>query len=143
MDEQKQQQINKAAETFVEAVRESYQTGAARGQSAQELNAELAQQFFSSVNEHLRTHADANREMTQELVEKQQRSQEAGQQITQESVGAYMDFVNSMFAFSQGAAQEGAQAQEGAKQTKKGQGEGEQEEEKGLIEKAKDKLTGH
>jgi putative cell wall-binding protein len=108
MDEQKQQQINEAAEQFAEAVKESYQTMADRGQSAQELNAQLAQQFFSSVNEHLRTHAEANREMTQQLLEQQQRQQEAGQQIAQESVGAYMDFVNSMFSVSQGAAQEGA-----------------------------------
>ena len=50
MDEQKQQKINEAAERFSEAVRESYQTVATRGQSAQELNAEMAQQFFSSVN---------------------------------------------------------------------------------------------
>ncbi len=113
MDEQQQQQVNQAAEEFSNAVKESYQTMADRGQSAQELNAQLAQQFFSSVNEHLRTHAEANREMTQQLLEQQQRQQEAGQQIAQESVGAYMDFVNSMFAVSQDA------AQEGAKQTKK------------------------
>ena len=43
----------------------------------------------------------------------QQRQVKAGQQIAQECVGAYMDFVNSMFSVSQGA------AQEGAKQTKK------------------------
>jgi putative cell wall-binding protein len=108
MDEQKQQQINEAAEQFAEAVKESYQTMADRGQSAQELNAQLAQNFFNSVNEQLRTHAEANREMTQQLLEQQQRQQEAGQQIAQESVGAYMDFVNSMFSVSQGAAQEGA-----------------------------------
>ena len=105
MDEQKQQQINEAAEQFAEAVKESYQTMADRGQSAQELNAQLAQQFFSSVNEHLRTHAEANREMTQQLLEQQQRTQEAGQQIAQESVGAYMDFVNSIFSASQAAPQ--------------------------------------
>jgi hypothetical protein len=53
--------------------------------------------------------------MTQQLLEQQQRTQEAGQQIAQESVGAYMDFLNSVSSFSQGAAQEGAE--EGAKQT--------------------------
>ena len=108
MDEQQQQRINQAAEEFATAVKASYQTMADRGQSAQELNAQLAQNFFSSVNEHLRTEAEANREMTQQLAEQQQRQQEAGQQIAQESVGAYMDFVNSMFSVSQGAAQEGA-----------------------------------
>jgi putative cell wall-binding protein len=108
MDEQQQQRVNQAAEEFAEAVKQSYQSMADRGQSAQELNAQLAQNFFNSVNEHLRTHAEANREMTQQLLEQQQRQQEAGQQIAQESVGAYMDFVNSMFSVSQGTAQEGA-----------------------------------
>jgi putative cell wall-binding protein len=108
MDEQQQQRVNQAAEEFAEAVKQSYQSMADRGQSAQELNAQLAQNFFNRVNEHLRTHAEANREMTQQLLEQQQRQQEAGQQIAQESVGAYMDFVNSMFSVSQGAAQEGA-----------------------------------
>ncbi len=123
MDEQKQQKINEAAERFSEAVRESYQTVAAHGQSAQELNAEMAQQFFSSVNEQLRTHAEANQEMTQELVEKLQHQQEAGQELAKESVGAYMEFVSSMFAVPQGAAQAGAEegdkAQDSDKKNKK------------------------
>jgi hypothetical protein len=47
----------------------------------------------------------------------QQRTQEAGQQLTQESVRAYMEFMNSMFAVPQAAAQEGAE--EGARQTQR------------------------
>ena len=86
-------------------MKEAYQTMADRGQSAQELNAELVQNFFTSVNEHLRTHAEANREMTQELLEQQQRQQEAEQQIAQESVGTYMDFMDSMFSYWQGGIQ--------------------------------------
>jgi putative cell wall-binding protein len=105
MDEQQQQRVNQAAEEFADAVKESYQTMADRGQSAQELNAQLSQQFFSRVNEQLRTHAQANQEMTQQLAEQQQRQQEAGRQLAQESVGAYMDFMNSMFFVSQAAPQ--------------------------------------
>ena len=41
--------------------------------------------------------------MTQQLADQQQRAQEAGRTLTQESVGAYMDFVNSMFSFWQGS----------------------------------------
>jgi hypothetical protein len=41
------------------------------------------------------------------LVGQAQRGQEASQQPTQESVQAYMDFVNSMFSFSQAGAQRG------------------------------------
>ena len=115
MDEQQQQRVNQAAEEFANAVKESYQTMAERGQSAQELNAQLTQEFFSRVNEQLRTHAEANQEMGQQLLEQQQRSQEAGQQLAQESVGAYMEFVNSMFSVSQAApqaAERGAQEAE-------------------------------
>ena len=117
MDEQKQQQINEAAEQFAEAVKESYQTMADRSVSAQELNAQLAQQFFNSVNEHLRTHAEANREMTQQLLEQQQRTQEAGQQIAQESVGAYMAFMDSMFSYWQGGIQTAVRSTEESART--------------------------
>ena len=109
MDEQQQQEVNRAAEQFADALRSSYQAVAERGQSAQELNAQLTQQFFNTVNNHLRTHAEDTRQLTQELADQQQRGQEAAQQLTQESVGAYMDFMNSLFSFYQGAAQQGAQ----------------------------------
>ncbi len=108
-----QQQANEAAKQFADAVRVSYQAVADRSVSAQALNAQLMQQFFTDVINNLRTQTQDNRQMTQELADQQRRTQEAGQALTQESVGVYMDFVNSMFSVSQGA------AQEGAKQTKK------------------------
>jgi uncharacterized protein YdiU (UPF0061 family) len=103
MDEQQQRRVNEAAEQFAGAVVESYRTLAARGVSAQELNAELTQQFFNRVINNLRTQAEDTREMTQALAEQQQRGQEASQTLTQESVGAYMNFVNSMFSYLQAA----------------------------------------
>jgi uncharacterized protein YktB (UPF0637 family) len=118
MDQQQQQQINEAAEKFANAVRDSYRAVADRTVSAQELNAELTQQFFNSVINNLRTQAEGNREMTQQLAEQQQRQQEATQALTQESVGAYMDFVNSMFSFyQQGMEQTQRQAQEAPRPT--------------------------
>jgi uncharacterized protein YktB (UPF0637 family) len=113
MDQQQQQQINQAAEQFANAVRDSYQAVADRSVSAQELNAELTQQFFNTVIENLRSQAEGNRQLTQQLADQQQRQQEATQALTQESVGAYMDFINSMFSFyQQGAQQAQAQAQQ-------------------------------
>ena len=96
MEDDQQRRINEAAEQFADAVKVSYQAVAKRGGEAQELNAELTQQFFNRVNEHLRAHAEENRQLTQELGDQHQRRREAGQQIAQESVGAYMDFMNSM-----------------------------------------------
>jgi hypothetical protein len=112
MDEQQQRQINEAAEQFASAIRDSYQAVADRTVSAQQLNAELTQDFFNRVINNLRNEAESNRELTQELAGQQQRGAKATQQLTQESVNAYMDFVNSMFSFWQGnVAQAQRQAQ--------------------------------
>jgi hypothetical protein len=102
MDEQQQQRVNEAAEQFADAVKESYRAVAERDGSAQELSAELTQQFFNGVINNLRTQAEQNREMTQQLADQQERQREATQALTQESVGTYMDFMNSMFSFYQG-----------------------------------------
>ncbi len=108
IEKEQQQRIDAAAEQFADAVRTSYQAVSKRGKEARELNAELTQQFFNNVNERLRTHAEENRQLTQELAEQSKRQQEAGKQIAQDSVDAYMEFMKSMFSFSQGATQEGA-----------------------------------
>src|SRR5215212_4915666 len=84
MDEQQQRRVNEAAEQFAEAVRASFQAISERGASAQQLNAELTQQFFDTVIDNLRTQAEATRP------------------IAQESVGAYMEFLSSIFSFAPG-----------------------------------------
>ena len=106
MAEQQQQRINQAAEQFANAVRDSYQAVADRTVSAQELNAQLTQEFFNRVIDNLRTQAEDTRQMGQQLADQQQRATEAGQTLTQESVDAHMDFVNSMFTFWQQGAQQ-------------------------------------
>ena len=100
MDEQQQRRVNEAAEQFAEAVRASFQAVSERGASAQQLNAELTQQFFDTVIGNLRTQAEDTRQMTQQLADQQQRQAEATRTIAQESVGAYMEFLNSIFSFA-------------------------------------------
>ena len=90
MDEQEQREVNEAERLYAEA---------------QALNAQLTQQFFADVINNLRTQAEENRQMTQQLADQQQRTQEATRTIAQESVGAYMEFLNSMFSFAQGRTQ--------------------------------------
>ena len=107
MDEQQQQRVSEAAEQFADALRESYQMVAERGASAQQLNAEMTQRFFNSVISNLHLHAEANVQAGDELLSQAQRGQEASQQLAQESVQAYMDFLNSLFSF---AAQAGPEA---------------------------------
>ena len=112
MDEQERQRLNQAAEEFTNALVQSSRAAAERGVNAQEHNAQLTQDFFNRVIENLRTQAEDTRQMGQQLADQQQRATEAGRTLTQESVNAYMDFVNSMFSFGQQgaqAAQRGAQ----------------------------------
>ena len=105
-EEEAEQQANEAAKQFADAVRASYQAMSDRAISAQEHNAELMRKFFNGVINNLRTQTEDNRAMTQELADQQRRTQEAGQALAQESVGVYMDFVNSIFSFYQGSVQE-------------------------------------
>ncbi|HSK99039.1 MAG TPA: hypothetical protein VK869_01755 [Rubrobacteraceae bacterium] len=102
MDREQQRQVNEAAEKFAEAIKESYQALADRSVSAQELNAQLTQQFFNGVINNLRTQAESNRALAEDLIEQQRTQQEASQALAQESVSAYMDFLNSMFSYYRG-----------------------------------------
>ncbi len=97
MAEQQTQKINEAARLYAEAVVESYRTAADRTVSAQELNAQLAQQFFNAVIDNLRDQTENIRAASGELAEQTQRGQEAAQALTRESVDAYMDVMNSLF----------------------------------------------
>ena len=101
MDEQQQQRINEAAQQFTNALVESYRAVSGRAVSAQEPGAHLTQDFFNRVVDNLRTQAENTRQMGQELGSQQQRQWEAAQTLAQESTNAYVDFVSSMFYFSQ------------------------------------------
>ena len=106
MEERQQKQVNEAAEKFAEAIKESYQALAARSVSAQELNAQLTQDFFNGVINNLRTQAESNRALAEDLIEQQRKQQEASQALTQESVNAYTEFLNSMFSYYRGSLNE-------------------------------------
>ncbi len=105
MDERQQRQVNEAAEKFAESLTEAYRAVAGRSVSAQELNAQLTQEFFNGVINNLRTQAESNRALAEDLIEQQRKQQEASQALAQESVNAYTDFLNSMFSFAQGSTQ--------------------------------------
>jgi polyhydroxyalkanoate synthesis regulator phasin len=106
MDQRQQRQVNEAAEKFADAIKESYQALADRSVSAQELNAQLTQEFFNGVINNLRTQAESNQALAEDLIEQQRKQQEASQALTQESINAYTDFLNSMFSFYRGSLDE-------------------------------------
>ena len=99
MDQKQQQQVNEAAEKFADALKESYQSIADRSVSAQELNAQLTQDFFNGVINNLRTQAEGNRALSEDLIEQQRKQQEASQALAQESVNAYMDLAYAPFTY--------------------------------------------
>jgi polyhydroxyalkanoate synthesis regulator phasin len=102
VDQKQQQQVNEAAEKFADALKESYQSIADRSVSAQELNAQLTQDFFNGVINNLRTQAENNRALSEDLIEQQRKQREASRALAKESVNAYTDFLNSMFAYYKG-----------------------------------------
>jgi hypothetical protein len=114
MDQQEQQRLNEAAQQFADAFVQAQRAAADRGISIQEVNAQLTQDFFNRVIENLRTQAEETRGLGQQLGGLQQQATEAGRTLTQESVSAYMDFVNSVFS---GAQLGGQAAQRGAERT--------------------------
>ena len=115
-DQQSQQRINEAADQFTDALVQSYKTVAERGVSVQEGSAQVTEVFFNQTINNLRAQAEENRQASQQLVDQQQRQAEAAQTLTQESVGAYMDFMDSMFSYWQGGIQT---AERGARETEK------------------------
>jgi hypothetical protein len=97
----REENLDQATEQMTEVVQKSYQTIAEGAVALQERNVRFSKSFFETWNETLRGQAEANRDMAQALAEQIQRQQEASRIIVQELVGAYMDFLNSMFSFSQ------------------------------------------
>lgn len=106
MDEKQKRQVNDAAEKFADALRESYRSIADSSVSAQELNAQVTQEFFNGVISNLRSQADKNRSLSEDLIEQQRRQQEASRVLAQESVNAYMDFLGSMSSYYRGSLEE-------------------------------------
>jgi hypothetical protein len=116
MDQQSQQRVNEAADKFTDALVQSYKAVAERGASSQEQSAQLTEAFFNQTINNLRAQAEENRQATEQLADQQQRQAESTQTLTQESVGAYMAFVDSMFSYWQSGIQT---AERGARETEK------------------------
>jgi len=114
--EQQQRHNNKAAEQVADALVQSYKAVSDRGVAAQKRNAQLTEEFFNGVFNTLRTQADANLQLSEQIADQQQRQVQAAQTLTRETVGAYMDFANSMlFGFwhrTRGAEAEATEAAE-------------------------------
>ena len=123
-DQQSQQRINQAADQFTDALVQSYKTVAERGVSAQEGGAQVTEVFFNQTINNLRAQAEENRQVSEQLADQQQRQAEAVQTLTRESVGAYLEFMDSMYSWWLGGIQT---AEQGARESEKAEGRAERE----------------
>jgi hypothetical protein len=101
MDNKQTQQVNEAARTFAEAVRESFRISAERSEDARERTNQLTRSFFESVRGELQVEAARNRATAQQLAEQSQKQQEAIRQMSEESMVLYKSFLNSVSTYYQ------------------------------------------
>lgn len=89
------------AQKLAEAILESHRMLSSYSVEAQERQVQITRSFFASVDEILRAQAETNLIASRRLAEQALRGQEAAQSLAQESVGAYIDFLDSMFSYYQ------------------------------------------
>jgi hypothetical protein len=90
---------NKAAERLAETTRDSFGTVLDHAVGLQERNVRFAQGLVDDSIKELRSQAESNRALTQELVDRAERQRDAFQTLLEESVDAYVDLLYTPFAY--------------------------------------------
>jgi glycine cleavage system pyridoxal-binding protein P len=90
---------HEVARKMAEAIAESQAMLASVSTETQLRLAQLTQSFFDSVLVNLNTQTRSNLAASRELAEQALRGQEATQTLVQESVSAYVDFLDSMLSY--------------------------------------------
>ena len=104
MDQQQQQEINRAAQEFTDALVAAYRATSGRAAAAQEVGARQIELFFDAVIGKLRAQAGGTSQMARQLASQQRLAQEATRELAQVSTDNYMDLLDSVFSFYQGGA---------------------------------------
>ena len=116
VDRRREDAIDEAAARFAETLAESYRIVYEHAAEAQARRGRLAQDFSQRVLDHLREQAESGRAASEQLADQARRQQEAGQAFAQESVNAYIDFLDTAFAqYREGTQRATGSAQEGAR----------------------------
>ena len=98
VDRGKARDVNEAARRFAETLAESYRVVYGQAAESGERQQRLAQEFSELVANNLREQAEGGRSGAKRLSEQADRQQEAGRALAQESVEAYMDFLDASFS---------------------------------------------
>jgi hypothetical protein len=116
VDRRREDALDEAAARFADTLAESYRIVYEHAAEAQARRGRLAQDFSQRVLDHLREQAESGRAASEQLADQARRQQEAGQAFAQESVNAYIDFLDTAFAqYREGTQRAAGSAQEGAR----------------------------
>jgi hypothetical protein len=116
VDQGRARKINEAAAQFANALAESYEIVYGQAAASQERQTRFAREFSERVLAHLREQTESGRAAYEQLADQARRQQEAGQAFAQESVNAYVEFLDTAFSqYRAGAERAGGSAQEGAR----------------------------
>ncbi len=116
VDRRREQAVDEAAARFADTLAESYRIVYEQAAEAQERQGRLAQDFSERVMDHLKEQTESGQTASERLADQARRQQEAGQAFAQESVNAYMDFLNTAFSqYREGTQRAAGSAQEGAR----------------------------
>ena len=103
MDNQQQQRMNTAAQEFTDALLAAYKTTSDSTVVVQQLGAQQIEYFFDGVINNLRTQGEGTLQLTQQLADQHQLARECAQDLAQMSTDNYLELLDSMFSFYQGA----------------------------------------
>jgi hydroxypyruvate isomerase len=90
---------NKAAERLAETTRDSVGAILDHAVGLQERNVRFAQGLVDASIKELRSQAESNQAITQEMVERAESQREAFQTLVEESVDAYVDLAYAPFSY--------------------------------------------
>ena len=90
---------NKAAERLAETTRDSFGAVLDHAVGLQERNVRFAQGLVDASIKELRSQAESNQAITQEIVERAESQREAFQTLFEESVDAYVDLTYAPFSY--------------------------------------------
>jgi hypothetical protein len=115
VDRRREDAVDEAAARFADTLAESYRIVYEQAAEAQERQGRLARDFSERVLDHLKEQTESGRAASEQLADQARRQQEAGRAFAQESVNAYMDFLDTAFSqYREGTQRAAGSAQEGA-----------------------------
>ena len=113
VDRRREQAVDEAAARFADTLAESYRIVYEQAAEARERQGRLAQDFSERV---LKEQTESGRAASERLADQAMRQQEAGRAFAQESVNAYMDFLDTAFSqYREGTQRAAGSAQEGTR----------------------------